>query len=944
MKRKLILIASMVLLLICAFSLVANAQCSAEHDSEWTITFGDEGYLGEISASYHCSTCSLVTSEKISPLFETLGYSYGPAGITQHYAVNREAVARYEELTGEKVRFGAVAATRSNIGTGNPLDENGNPINEKVKVADFTDTKYDIFDVIVNNIPDEYKGSVEIICCAYIIAGKEITYIENGAEKVNASANTFTRVSEKVDNKEVEEADIFTYKFIDGTKYKRLPIEDLGLSKWSYWQSDGNDYKNLQVGTGTTHKKFYATRKFTKAELPNGTMISVASGWAYRPEGWVVGELKNGQSNTPKRPDTTSASVVVSDSWWGSFETRAFNITPNATIADSTTAEQIYEKFSIFVPVANNSVTVVPDAPSTDTIKQNWEDDGALKILCIGNSFSVDSMEYVYQVAKDAGVENIVLGNLFIGGCSLDTHYTNALENKGAYTYYTNTNGTWSSKGGQKISTAVTSENWDFITFQQVSQDSGMPNTYGNLGNLIDIVEGLNPQARLVWHMTWAYKKGANHSGFANYNKDQTTMYNAIIETVKTVVLADKRIEFVIPAGTSIQNARTSYYGDRFNRDGYHLNNFGRYIGSLTFVKALTGLSIDNITFRVDDMTDNNRLLAIDSVNKAVNTPYQVTTSAYAVEPSLSVPTVSVENGVVQIPSGYRQLTLEEMGWEANSYWNRNSYNSDASVAFNTGYYASNSLTIKEIPIGSIIVLNCPDERPWQYRPDSGAGERPGNVTSQITIVNETWWLGHTTRGFNLSIAGHTDRNVIAINNYTPEQIQNVLVILVPNEEEATITPTVSSDLCVEEVTVIDGKEYRALTLDAMDIEKYCYYYSTDSTERYVDTNGTYKRFACTGKYGKDILVDGAVIFVGAGWGYRPEGWKNGELNSVSNRPTDIAKSNSAQYKTVDGSWWGTFTERGFNITNGSNLSEDVTAEDIYEIFKIYIPVENIID
>ena len=43
-----------------------------------------------------------------------------------------------------------------------------------------------------------------------------------------------------------------------------------------------------------------------------------------------------------------------------------------------------------------------------------WDDDGVLKILTIGNSFSVDCMEYVYQIAKAAGVEKIKLGNLFV--------------------------------------------------------------------------------------------------------------------------------------------------------------------------------------------------------------------------------------------------------------------------------------------------------------------------------------------------------------------------------------------------------------------------------------------------------------------------------------------------------------------------------------------------
>ena len=59
----------------------------------------------------------------------------------------------------------------------------------------------------------------------------------------------------------------------------------------------------------------------------------------------------------------------------------------------------------------------------------------ALKVLAIGNSFSVDAMEHLAVVAKAAGIEEIILGNLYIGGCSIDTHVGNANTGAKAYTY-----------------------------------------------------------------------------------------------------------------------------------------------------------------------------------------------------------------------------------------------------------------------------------------------------------------------------------------------------------------------------------------------------------------------------------------------------------------------------------------------------------------------------
>ena len=975
MRKRIALIVSMVAILACLFALAVNAECTEDHKGTWNLTFSKDGYLGEITATYTCTTCKGTETEKIPALFETLGYSYGESGITQHYAVNRKAVARYEEITGEKVKFGAVVATKNNV-SGNPLDENGNPVNEKVKAVDFTDTKYDIFDVMVNNIPEEYKGEVGIICCAYVMAGGSVTYLENGVEKNDARALSHTEVSVKVDTNEAEKPEIYEYQFIAGVKYRRLTLEELGYTKYAYWYSTDssiasmdNEHFVLNVGTSNTHKRYFSTRQFTRDELPNGTIIMTSNGWYYRPEGWMNGQRNETTTNNAKRPgEVKTAKVVIDDAWWvGSnkttvFDTRAFNVTNGSAIGSNVTAEDIYDYFMIYVPVATYEGSEKPpvaekpevpetpvdpepetpkpeepkpEEPSVDTEKQDWDADGALKILCIGNSFSVDSMEYVYQVAEAAGVKEIVLGNLYIGGCSLATHLSNATNDKGAYTYYKNVDGKWDGgTSGYKISTAVKSDDWDFITIQQASGYSGVADTYNDLAAILDIVEPLNPSARLVWHMTWAYHTNSSHSDYSKYDKNQMTMYNAIINAVQTKVLAEKRIEIVIPAGTAIQNARTSYYGDNFTRDGYHLSDFGRYIGSLTFVKALTGLSIDNLNYKLDSMTDNNRKLAIDAVNKAVATPYAVTTSAYVTEPAPTLPEVPATG---EAPEGYRLLTLEEMGWQQSSYWKGSAFSYKPDDSFNNKYYGTTkTFTRNEIPVGSIIILNAADG--WQYRPDGwgGSGSRPDNVTAERVEVTETWWKGYVTRGFNVSKTNNT-----AINSYTPEEIYQVLRIYVPTEDP---NPSkVTDSMCVSEVTVIDGKEYRALTMESMGLLKNRFYWSEKMYGLYTynaDDPMTPKFFA-TDMFDKSILVNGAVLYIANGWQYRPEGWVGKALNSNNARPVNVSK----EYVTIDGTWWGEFTTRGFNIskTSMSDLGDDVTDDTIYEAFKIYIPVDQII-
>ena len=416
------------------------------------------------------------------------------------------------------------------------------------------------------------------------------------------------------------------------------------------------------------------------------------------------------------------------------------------------------------------------DTDNTPQLK-DWAEDGELKILAIGNSFSDDAMEYVYQVAKDAGVEKITLGNMFIGGCSLATHLSNAKGEKGAYDYRTNTNGTWSSKGGVSIQTAVTSQDWDFITFQQVSGYSGIADSYNDLNELISIVKPLCPDATLAWHMTWAYKVGSSHSDFSKYNRDQMTMYNAIVNAVNEKILTNTEISIVIPSGTSIQNARTSFIGD-MTRDGYHLSTgLGRYIASMTFVKALTGLSIDNSVTVPKDVNDISLTAIIESVNNAIATPYSVTQSSY---PQKALGTgIDDSANVGVIPEGYVQLTAEQMGLKEGSFYNTSGIDTmNGTTNWAKGFMATKKFTREELPVGTIIEL----AEGWQIRPEGWTynGTRPDTVTITRIIIDEDWWGYYSERAFNISQVGHTTSNNMVITLTTDEVASTIFKIIVP--------------------------------------------------------------------------------------------------------------------------------------------------------------------
>jgi len=251
-----------------------------------------------------------------------------------------------------------------------------------------------------------------------------------------------------------------------------------------------------------------------------------------------------------------------------------------------------------------------------------------VRILAIGNSFSQDAVEqYLHELAEAEGISTII-GNMFIGGCSLERHVKNARDNAPAYAYRKiGTDGKKREKGKMSLETVLADEDWDYVSLQQASPFSGMYETYeASLPELIEYVKARLPKkTKLMLHQTWAYASTSKHSGFKNYNCNQLTMYQAIADAVKKAVKANK-IKIVIPSGTAIQNARTSFIGDHLNRDGYHLDvKVGRYIAACTWFERIFKHNVVGNPYAPEGLDEARKAVAQKAAHAAVKHPYKVT-------------------------------------------------------------------------------------------------------------------------------------------------------------------------------------------------------------------------------------------------------------------------------------------------------------------------------
>lgn len=289
-----------------------------------------------------------------------------------------------------------------------------------------------------------------------------------------------------------------------------------------------------------------------------------------------------------------------------------------------------------------NETTTVPE----ETIDPNAPlcDGKTLKILAITSSFGLNTTQVLYDVATAHGFTDVVVARLYGSGATLQQHAENAKTNAAFYEYTKNNSGKWDTMNPVTMLYGLQDEEWDIIFMQQSAAHSPQPQTYGDyIDQIVPYVKEniKNPNAKFVWNMTWAYQQDNNDEYvFHKFDNDQMKMYEGIVTTLKDLIVPRTDFYAIIPSGTAIQNARTSYFGDTLTRDGLHLNSLGRLISAYTLFatitkQPLTEIKLNEVTKVMSPetqpivLTDADKQVVIEAVNAAIANPYSVTQSQY---------------------------------------------------------------------------------------------------------------------------------------------------------------------------------------------------------------------------------------------------------------------------------------------------------------------------
>lgn len=177
-----------------------------------------------------------------------------------------------------------------------------------------------------------------------------------------------------------------------------------------------------------------------------------------------------------------------------------------------------------------------------------------IKLLAIGNSFSVNASKYLNDIVKASGNCELIFGHAMIGGCPLEKHWNLACRNEANPE---DPEGKPYSFKGKKVGLRemLTAEKWQYVTIQQYSLISFKVETYRPFAkNLYDYIKKYAPDAEVVIHQTWAYRADDKELFKGDFNA--VKMYRQLTDAYYTI--AKELGCRVIPVGTAFQLAYES--------------------------------------------------------------------------------------------------------------------------------------------------------------------------------------------------------------------------------------------------------------------------------------------------------------------------------------------------------------------------------------------------
>ena len=257
----------------------------------------------------------------------------------------------------------------------------------------------------------------------------------------------------------------------------------------------------------------------------------------------------------------------------------------------------------------------------------------SINALAIGNSLTEEATAYLHTAFSAIGVNDIKIG-AYISENALSAYAdeitSDSFSLTGAYTLCDN--GESGTAEQLTLKAAAEKADWDVVILQSSSED--LNNTEFN--KTIAAIKKCFPNAKLAYYGTAVPFGDDTH-----YAKHTDISDKAVLNVIDSV-------DYYIPAGTAIENCRTSYLGNRlkisggsiidgFQSDNGTMSETAKVIAAMTFAEELcdqvADWKYDSFSDVIKDETEFEIVKA--AVRRAVMRPYRVT--QYAEDTSVTL-------------------------------------------------------------------------------------------------------------------------------------------------------------------------------------------------------------------------------------------------------------------------------------------------------------------
>ena len=251
------------------------------------------------------------------------------------------------------------------------------------------------------------------------------------------------------------------------------------------------------------------------------------------------------------------------------------------------------------------------------------DEDTAVKVLTIGNSFAENASSYATEIAV-AQNHNLTFGYIKYPSCTIAQHYENALNDNAVYKFaVTEYNGSVSRttvKDGSStfatVKEALEYTDWDIVAIQQGSTASYTYDTYEKADELIGFIKSVCVDAEIMVHETWSWATWAEDSSEENNFKHIEDCYHKLSK--------DNGNLRIIPTGRAFEFARRE--GISLNdSDNQHANAYGQYLAGACYTAMIFGADIlenvfgDNHPYFADVDMDILRTSVMNAINFSYN-------------------------------------------------------------------------------------------------------------------------------------------------------------------------------------------------------------------------------------------------------------------------------------------------------------------------------------